>query len=151
MSLGRAPLPKEIPAVSLDPEGRLTQRSPDEFRFSFAFLGAEFVGRIDGDWSAPSLCVTAELGPVPYTVESASRRRDVLTLIRAATVLTHARFRISSDRQIRAAGAIRVSTPVSHARLLAALVEILLELKPHLLALRDLLAPPDSPSAEAIG
>ena len=99
------PLPVRLGTVHRRPDGTFgiartprlaTQRFVlDDLLFHIALLPEE-----DGT----RLRIWAEIGYVPYTAQSADRRRDVLHILRAACILKNACFALEGGQKILALG-----------------------------------------------
>jgi hypothetical protein len=94
-------LPLGLNSIYLTSDGLLAiSRPPREARLRFSVDGLLFNVAVSPT-ETDSVCqMWAEIGYVPYTVESPVRRRQTLTVLRNATGLPHARFVIDNDQKI---------------------------------------------------
>ncbi len=80
-----------------------------------------------------SVCqIWAEIGHVPYTVESVDRRNSVLAVLRATQGLTRARFVVENGQKILLIADSRIAGTVTPERLVYEVVQLLQEARPYL-------------------
>jgi len=107
--------------------------------FSFAFQGLQFGASTRLVDSGTILQVAADIAPDPYSVEGAALRRSVHAIIDASQALSYSRLVITRQKRIYCIGKAAISTPAAPRDLLSAAVEILLEIKPYLEMLGEIL------------
>jgi hypothetical protein len=107
--------------------------------FSFAFQGLHFGASTRQIDSGTILQVAADIAPDPYSVEGASLRRSVHAVIEASQYLVSSRLVITRQKRIFCIGKAAISTPAAPRDLISAAVEILLEIKPYLEMLGEIL------------
>lgn len=107
--------------------------------FSFAFQGLRFGASTRQIDSGTILQVAADIAPDPYSVEGAALRRSVHAIIDASQVLNSTRLVITKQKRIYCIGKAAIATPAAPRDLLSATVEILLEIKPYLEMLGEIL------------
>lgn len=142
--LAETAFPLEVNSLFVGPDGELNRIDPRERTFSFSFecLGLKFAASTRVRQGKLWLQLTAKAGPVPYTAESADRRRDVMAIMRASGTLPHGRVGISRDRQIEVAGELRLTEPLTPVHVVSAAAELVLEMKPYITVITDFLPMP---------
>jgi hypothetical protein len=130
--LARDDIPFLFDALSVGPDGTIIHSPREALRFAFDFHGVIFnaVGRRQDD--AFVLTMSADLGPLPFSVESAKARRAIQEVIAASGALIAPRFTVGDDQMIRIEAVMELSKPVSPVTTLTMVTEVLLVLKPWL-------------------
>jgi hypothetical protein len=85
------------------------------------------------------LQVAADIGPDPYTVEGITLRKSVHAVIEASQHLICSRLIVSRQRRIFCIGKASVTSPTAPVELLSGAIEIVLEIKPYLDMLAEVL------------
>jgi hypothetical protein len=130
--LGQQRLPLPLNTYSVDASGNILKTERDRLSFSFAFLGTRFdASAALGGVNKLNLDLTADLGPLPFSVESRMARSAVLDMV-AAGEFGFGRFSIAKNQMIRVEGTVPIEQPLTPVALLTALTAFLLDLKPHL-------------------
>jgi hypothetical protein len=137
--LARDDIPFLFDALSLGPDGAIAHTPRDALRFAFDYQGLTFnaEGRRKGD--AFVLTLSADLGPLPFSAESAGARQSIQELVAASGALIEPQFTIGDDQMIRVAATVDLAKPVSPVTTLTMVTELLLVLKPWLARLGTLL------------
>jgi hypothetical protein len=149
--LARDDIPFLFDALSVRSDGTIVHTPRDALRFSFDYQGATFMaeGRRDDDRFV--LSVSADLGPLPYSAESAPARQAIQELVAASGALIEPRFTIGEDQTIRVDAMLDLLKPVSPVTALTMVTELLLVLQPWLARLAELIEQashrPDAPAA----
>ena len=136
-------LPIEVNSFVVHPDGSVARVDPRRrpFAFDFAYQGVAFAARMRLEDDRPFLQLRGECGPLPYSVESIALRRDAFAVLLATRSLPHGRLALCVDRRIHAVGDIPLRTPLTPTNVIAAAAQLLLEIKPYIELLRDLLQP----------
>ncbi|MEX2009642.1 MAG: hypothetical protein WEC41_05560 [Dongiaceae bacterium] len=136
-------LPIEVNSFVVNPDGSVARQDPRlrPFAFDFAYHGVAFAARMRLEDDRPFLQLRGECGPLPYSVESIALRRDAFAVLLASRSLPHGRLALCTDRRILAVGDIALGTPMTPTNVIAATAQLLLEIRPYIELLRDLLRP----------
>ncbi|HEX6979623.1 MAG TPA: hypothetical protein VF342_10010 [Alphaproteobacteria bacterium] len=129
-----------IDNVEIDPDGTVRRSPRQRFSFRFDFEGATFTAeaRPDrGDWI---IDLTAELGPLPYSAESLAARTAIQALVAARAGSSGLHIDLDDAINLVIRGNVVVPQPVTPVALLTSITEALLELRPSLRRLAELLA-----------
>lgn len=125
-------LPLEMGRIVWRADGRLERRGEGEsLSFKFVYRGIRFEGRLDMN-DTGKMAITADLGPLPYTAESAGARHQLLRLARGAASKQGLHLVVSHDQQIRIAAEGTTPRPRTPVCCLATLCSLLLRLRPWL-------------------
>jgi hypothetical protein len=137
--LARDDIPFLFDALSVGPDGTMVHTPRETLRFSFDYQGVTFnaEGRRDGDTFV--LSVSADLGPLPFSAESAQARQAIQDLVAASSAVIEPRLAIDENQIIRVDARIELLKPVSPVTTLTMVTELLLILKPWLARLGVLL------------
>jgi hypothetical protein len=120
--------------------------------FSFAYQGLRFGASTRQIDVGTILQVAADVAPDPYSVEGATLRRSVHAVIEASQFLSYSRLVVTRQKRIFCIGKSIVTAPSSPTDLLSGTVEIMLEIKPYLDMLAEILPNwPRNGSAPATG
>lgn len=120
--------------------------------FSFAYIGLRFGANTRKIDSGTILQVAADIGPDPYSVEGADLRRAVHAIIEESQHLPYSRLVITKQKRIFCIGKASVNTPSAPVDLISAAVEIMLDIKPYLDMLAEILPgwPSDGNNSPAV-
>jgi hypothetical protein len=150
-------LPLEIGAVQVDDEGRLTARDRDApLRFRFVYAEVPFAAEVSTG-QTPLVRLAADFGALPYTIESPAARRWTLRLIQASAARKRGRLELTRDKEIRLRAEAVPPAPYTPVSIMATVTALLLDFKPMLELLGELLAAglprhrPAGPMPEARG
>lgn len=137
--LARDDIPFLFDALAVGPDGAIIHTPREALRFAFDFQGVIFnaEGRRQGDVFV--LAISADLGPLPFSVESAAARQAIQDIVIASGALIAPRFLIGDDQMIRIEAAMDLAKPVSPVTTLTMVTEVLLVLKPWLARIGTLL------------
>jgi hypothetical protein len=137
--LARDDIPFLFDALALGPDGTVVHTPRETLRFSFDYQGLTFnaEGRRKGD--AFVLTISAGLGPLPFSAESAEARQAIQDLVAASGSLIEPQFTIGDDQMIRVAATVDLAKPVSPVTTLTMVTELLLILKPWIARLGTLI------------
>lgn len=132
--------PQALDRIQFEQDGSIrVGQAGRPLEFSFGYLGLQFgasTRRID---SGTILQVAADVAPAPYSVEGATLRRSVHAVIEASQFLLCSRLVVTRQKRIYCIGKASVSTPSTPTDLLSGAVEIVLEIKPYLDMLAEIL------------
>jgi hypothetical protein len=137
--LARDDIPFLFDALSLGPNGAIVHTPRETLRFAFDYMGVTFnaEGRRAGDRFV--LTVAGDLGPLPFSAESAEARRMIQELIAASGASVVPAFAIGDDQSIRLCATLELMKPVSPVVTLTMVTELLLILKPWLMRMGELI------------
>jgi hypothetical protein len=92
----------------------------------FAYRDVPFVGRIERQDATAILHLTGEVGPLPFSAEAARRRRRALITLAAGSgaALT---WRVSTHQEITVTGTTTLAQPLTPARAVAGVIQLLLQ------------------------
>jgi hypothetical protein len=107
--------------------------------FSFGYQGLRFSANTRRIDSGTILQVAADVAPDPYSVEGATLRRSVHAIIDASQFLSNCRLIITKQKRICCIGKAQILQPSAPTDLLSGAVEIILEVKPYLDMLAEIL------------
>ncbi|MDY0882695.1 hypothetical protein ACFPL7_07025 [Dongia soli] len=114
-------------------------RSGKPIEFSFIYQGLCFNAGTRMVEGGAILQVAADIGPDPYTVEGITLRKSVHAVIEATQQLICSRLIVSRQRRIFCIGKASVASPTAPVELLSGAIEIVLEIKPYLDMLAEVL------------
>lgn len=140
--LANAEQPVGLDAIEVKPDGSIVRWPRETLVFTFDFQGATFTAQGRKSAERFQVAFDASLGPLPFTAESLERRRAIQGLVVAKANEPGPSITIDNAMDIRVAGQFDVQQPISPVAVLTGLTEILLELKPWLARLAELLGAP---------
>jgi len=145
--LTRDDIPFLFDALTLGADGTIIHAPRETLRFSFDHQGITFnaEGRRDGD--SFMLTIFADLGPLPFSAESALARRAIQDLVLASSSVIGPHISIGEDQTIRVDASLSLLKPVSPVTTLTLVTELLLVLKPWLARLGTLIESASQPPA----
>lgn len=136
-------MPLDIYALAADGAGNVIRvDSQGPIRFRFVYRGIPIAVEIEDADGASDLRMVGDVGPMPFTSESADARVDLHAIIDAANGHLGQRFRVSEDGHILMAMRAPIEPPLNAARLVAALVRALAPVTPYLECIAVFLHPP---------
>jgi hypothetical protein len=103
----------------------------------FAYHGVAFAAHAAGATGVPACAAVVAAS----FRQSIALRRDAFAVLLATRLLPHGRLALCTDRRIHAVGDIALRTPMTPTNVIAAAAQLLLEIKPYIELLRDLLQP----------
>lgn len=127
-------------SVSQRPDGSIVHNARDALTFSFDYQGVTFTahGRRIGERFV--MTVVADLGPLPFSAESAAARSQIQDIVAASALSVSPILTIDDSQAIRVETSFDLVQPVSPVSMLTMVTELLLTLKPMLERLGALLA-----------
>ncbi len=133
------PVPFPLKALVVDASGRIARRDNSDVVFSFSVVGTEFRACARSGADGVQLAIEADLAQLPFSAESPAARRE---LVRLATEsrLAHGRLVVVDQRQLALSTRIDVPAPAAPVDVIAGLVAMVLELRPYLTRIAELLA-----------
>lgn len=145
--LARDDIPFLFDALSLGSDGTIIHTAREKLHFSFDYQGITFNAEGSRDGDSFILTISAELGPLPFSAESALARRAIQDLVLASGAIVGPHFRIAEDQTIRVDASLSLLKPVSPVTTLTLVTELLLVLKPWLGRLGALLESASQPTS----
>jgi hypothetical protein len=136
----RPPAPAELNELDVLADGSIAlkqQRSSVEFAFKACGLAFSAVTRVTD--SGPLLQVAADIGGDPYSAEGVEMREAVHAVIRSSHASSSCRLMVSKQKRIYCVGRARLGESWTPTALLTVAAELILEARPYLMVLRDIL------------
>jgi hypothetical protein len=131
-ALSRLAGPIEIDRV----EGAIADLPPARpsgvLRFRFCFREVPFEARAERRQERPVLCLTGDLGTLPFTIENAIRRRRLRKVLAAAELFSGLRWEVTPAQTIRASGEIDLGTALTPTAIIAGTATLLLQSRPYI-------------------
>lgn len=137
---GYSPGPVELNALDVLADGSVAlkqERSNVEFAFKACGLSFSAMARLSD--SGPVLQIAANVGGDPYSAEGADMRKAVHAIIRSSHSSPSCRLMVSRQKRIYCVGKARLGESWTPTALLTAAAELVLEARPYLMVLRDVL------------
>ncbi len=129
--------PEALDHIQFAQDGSVRIGRPGKsIEFAFGYQGLRFGASTRLVEGGTILQVAADIAPDPYTVEGITLRRAVHAVIDASQQLSSSRLIVTRQKRIFCIGKASISSPSTPVDLLSSAIEILLEIKPYL----DLLA-----------
>lgn len=147
------PAPEELSDLDFLADGTVALKNgKGHVEFSFSAYGLYFSCNTRLIESGPILQIAAEIGSDPYTAEGSNLRDSAHAVIRASQDAPACRLMVSRQKRIYCVGRARVAEPWTPAALLTAAAGLILEVRPYLMVLRDILPkwPQNAVSAPAL-
>ena len=147
--VGRTGRPPQIGDFEIDGQGRLRAR-PDgtPLAFGFTYRGVDFIAEVRSGEDA-RIRLRAELGKLPYRAEAGERRDLTRRIVQATEGLPHGRMSLSIAQDILLTAELPAPAPLTPASLMAALAAALLDFRPYIDLLREVMLAPESPEPSA--
>ena len=143
------PAPDELHGLDFLPDGTVAlSNSKTNVAFSFQAYGLTFSANTRLIESGPVLQISADIGSDPYTAEGAELRDSAHAIIRASQGVPACRLMVSRQKRMYCVGRAEITEPWTPTSLLTAAAGLILEVRPYLLVLRDIL--PKWPQAGAL-
>ncbi len=132
----------------IDENGRLRPR-PDgaPISFGFSYRGVDFMAKVDTG-AVPRVSLDAELGKLPYRAEIGERRQLARRIVKATRALPRGRISLSEALDMHLTAQIAPISPLTPTAVLTALTAILLDFKPYLDLLHEVMLAPQNPDPE---
>lgn len=138
--LSRQAVPPEVDNLRINPDGTVRLgRAGEVVEFSFTYLDRRFTASTRVTQGGPILQISADIAPCPYSAEGIEARRAAIAVISASQALPHARLVITKAKQICCIGKMSVKQPWTPVDLISAATRIMLEIRPYLQALLEVL------------
>jgi hypothetical protein len=136
----RPPAPAELDELDVLADGSIALRHERaNVEFSFKACGLPFSAITRLIEAGPVLQIAANVAGDPYSVEGVEMREAVHALIRSSQVSPHCRLMVSKHKRIYCVGRTRLDESWTPTALLTAAAELILEARPYLMVLRDIL------------
>lgn len=107
--------------------------------FAFRFMDIRFVANTRQIQSGPIVQISGEIAPLPYSAEGVAVRRSTIAIIDASQELAHTRLAVSKYKTILCVGKAPVVSPWTPKDLIVATASVMLEVKPFLQILAEIL------------
>lgn len=134
------PVPVELGELDLLPDGTVALKNGrGHVEFSFSAYGLNFSCNTRLIEAGPILQIAAEIGSDPYTAEGAYLRDSAHAIIHASQSAPACRLMVSRQKRIYCVGRARLAQPWTPTALLSAAAGLILEVRPYLMVLRDIL------------
>lgn len=138
--LARKLLPSDVDHVRIGDDGRLqVGRGGGLVRFAFTYMDVAFNANTRLIESGPVVQISGEVAPLPYSAEGIAIRRSAMAIIDASQSLEQARFAISKKKTILCVGKAPIAEPWQPVDLIAAAASIILEIRPCLQMLAEVM------------
>jgi hypothetical protein len=135
-----SPAPEELSDVDFLADGTVALKNgKGHVEFSFSAYGLTFSCNTRLIESGPILQIAAEIGSDPYTADGVHLRDSAHAIIRASQEAPACRLMVSRQKRIYCVGRAHVVQPWTPSALLTAAAGLLLEVRPYLMVLRDIL------------
>lgn len=142
------PLPDELGELDFLADGSVAlNNGKGSVEFFFNAYGLNFSCNTRLIEAGPILQIAAEIGGDPYTAEGADLRDSAHAVIRASQNAPACHLMVSRQKRIYCVGRARLGEAWTPTALLAAAAGLILEARPYLLVLRDIL--PKWPHADS--
>ena len=140
-----AALPAELDRLTLPRTMGLHERASGELAFRFLYRDVSFTGRVSRKAAHAVLHLTGDLGPMPYSIQAALRRRRALRTLAAASRDTGLDWRLTEKHCIAVAGEVELTkVPLTPSAIVAGAVSLLLRGDHYLGLLLDVLGEAES-------
>ncbi|MGF1609774.1 MAG: hypothetical protein ACFCUQ_10285 [Kiloniellales bacterium] len=140
-------MPLEVGRIEVDDEGYLRAREGDQpLGFRFSFRGFDFDVLVESG-EAGSVHLKGALGVLPFTAESDIGRRVVQRLFAAADKLNRGRLVLSERGEITIEASTVPPKPRTPISIMATVAALLLEAKPYIELLAEVLRADHSPQS----
>lgn len=138
--LARKMLPSEMDHLQLDQDGKLRLgRGGGLVEFTFFYMDVPFSAVTRQIQSGPIVQISGEIAPLPYSAEGTSIRRATIAIIDASQDLAHTRLAVSKQKTILCVGKAPISEPWAPVDLIAAAASVIIEIRPYLQMLAEVL------------
>ena len=138
--LANSTLPPGVDHMHIATDGTVRLGKGGELiEFGFSFMDVPFTATTRQIQSGPIIQISGEIAPLPYSAEGVVMRRSALAIIEASQDLAQSRLAISKDKTILCVGKAPFSMPATPVDLIAAVASVILEVKPFLQILAEIL------------
>jgi len=125
------PPPKRKMSLMMDTNQLVREmKPPSTSNVSFEACGIFFKARHVPDGENARLVIWGSLGYLPYTVSSAQKRQNLISILEATHRLSHVKFGIDKNMKILVTGEYKIATPPAPDYLFVPLVRFLEEALP---------------------
>jgi hypothetical protein len=146
--LNRPPAPVELNELDVLADGSVAlNRDRANVEFAFRACGLPFSAVTRLTDSGAVLQVAADVASDPYSVEGVQMRDAVHALIRSSQASPHCRLMVSKHKRIYCVGRTQLDDNWTPTVLLTAAAELILEARPYLMVLRDIVPAWSKPAA----
>jgi len=130
-------------SLGLNRAGELAGKGEDgDIKFTFEYLGFLFAVRAAASEQRTNVRFHANLGNMPYTGESAERRRDAMNILWFAAAKLGGRVRMTPEQRILLTEEFWLDEPLTPTALMTCAAKLLLKAKPYLELLIAVVSPP---------
>lgn len=134
------PAPAEIEAIDVLEDGSVAlKRERANVSFGFKACGLPFSAETRLTETGPMLQIAAEIGGDPYSADGVELRETVHAIIRSSHASPSCRLMISKQKRIYCVGKAHLGETWTPTALLTVAAELVLEARPFLMVLRDIL------------
>ncbi len=134
------PAPAEMNELDVLDDGSVAlKRERAKVSFGFRACGLPFSAETRVLEAGPMLQIAAEIGGDPYSVEGVELREAVHAVIRSSHASPSCRLMVSNQKRIYCIGKAHLGEAWTPTALLTAAAELVLEARPYLMVLRDIL------------
>jgi len=145
---GSPPAAAELNEVDVLADGSVAlKQERANVEFTFRACGLPFSATTRPTESGPVLEIAANVTSDPYSAEGIEMREAVHAVIRASQMSSHCRLMVSKQKRIYCVGRTRLGESWTPTVLLTAAVELILEARPYLMVLRDIVPNWSKPAA----
>lgn len=138
--LARNQLPADVGHVRLDDDGKLRiGRGGGLVEFKFTYMDVVFSAITRQIQSGPIVQISGDVAPLPYSAEGLEIRRSTMAIISASQTLEYVRLAISKQKTILCVGKAPIAEPWDPIDLIAASASVILEIRPCLQMLAEIL------------
>ncbi len=120
-----------------------------QFEFTFEYLGFLFAVKASAEEQRTNMFLRAHLGNVPYTAEGPIKRSNAMEVLSAATVHLGGRVKVTSHQRIILIEDYVFDEPLTPVLLLTKAATLLVQAKPFLELLSEVVHPPVQAPAPA--
>ncbi len=139
MILGRPPTPEAMDKLDFLQTVDCPHPAPRHSGIRIPGLWAAVHRDHADDQSGPVLQIASDIAPDPYSAEGTTMRSAAHAVIQASHDSPSCRLMVSRQRRIFCVGRARLDSTFTPTSLLTAAVELVLEARPYLTVLRDIL------------
>jgi hypothetical protein len=144
------PAPAEMDELDVLDDGSVAlKRERANVAFGFRACGLPFSAETRLTDTGPVLQIAAEIGGDPYSAEGIEMREAVHAIIRSSHTSPSCRLMVSKQKRIYCVGKAHLNETWTPTALLTVAAELVLEARPYLVVLRDVLPRWAKPAAKA--
>jgi hypothetical protein len=134
------PAPAEMNELDVLDDGSIAlKRERSNVAFGFKVCGLPFAAETRLTDTGPVLQIAAQIGGDPYSAEGVELREAVHAIIRSSHASPSCRLMVSKQKRIYCVGKAHLSESWTPTALLTVAAELVLEARPYLMVLRDIL------------